>query len=217
MKRMQVLPCAIAMALLGASAAQAAEITPTPLMVQGTIDVPACTVVVDNNGLYEIGELGPTDVKTGTSTSTLTPITKKWTVSCEGDTFMSFSVTDNRKGTASTNDNSQFGMGLVNGTGKLGYYSLAMKNPTVDTVASHVFATNRKNAGDNKGASTVVRTDGFVMGWAAPTSATQQIGRVFAVDMEATPVLAGSQTMNGPIIDDVSLSGSLTFDFAYGL
>ncbi len=195
----------------------AGEITPTPLVVMGTIDVPACNVVIDNGGSYDVAELGPTDVKPGTATTPLKPINHQWTVTCEGDTFMSFSVTDNRKGTASTNDSSQFGMGLVNGTGKLGYYTLSMKNAAVDAVASHVYATNRKSVGDNKGPSAWVRSDGFIMGWAATASATQQIGRLFTADLEATPVLAGSQTMNGPIVDDVELSGSLTFDFAYGL
>jgi len=196
--------------------ASAGPIAPVELKVIGTLDVPACTVTADNDGIYDYGDLSPTDIKPGNTVNPLASITKKWAIDCQGDTYLSFSVVDNADATESAKADQNFGLGNVNTDGKLGYFTVLMENATVDKAPSHVFATT-SNSVANKGATTFVRKTGHTMGWAQTGSHTQQIGRVFETDMTVTATLAGSAAMNGPITDDVPLAGSLTLNFAYGL
>lgn len=196
--------------------ASADPIAPVELKVIGTLDVPACTVAADNDGVYDYSDLSPTDIKPGTTVNTLSPISKNWKIECEGDTYLTFKVVDNADATESVVAAHNFGLGNVNTDGKLGYFTVLMENAKVDNVISHVFATNTTSVA-NRAATTSVRKSGYTMGWAQTAANEQQIGKVFETDMKVTATLAGSATMNGPITDDVPLAGSLTLNFAYGL
>jgi len=105
---------------------------------------------------------------------------------------------------------------FFNDKGSLGHYNVRVSDPVVDGRDVALYTTGRKRPDDNKGTA-VNLTQGDELGWASPTGATQQTGKTFSALLTVTPYLAGSATMNGPISDDVTLSGSLTFTFAYGL
>lgn len=210
-----LVPVAASLALFMGSAS-ADPIAPVDLRVVGTLDVPACTVTAADNGIYDFGDLSPTDIKPGTGTTTLPEITKNWTIDCDGDTYLTFKVNDNAEGTANGTLDTQFGLGNVNGAGKVGFYTVQLLNAKVDQVTSHVFATNTTTL-SNKALTTTVRKNNYSMGWASSTASVQQIGSLFEADMKVIATLAGTQIMNGPITDDVPLDGSLTLDFAYGL
>lgn len=196
--------------------ASADPIAPIELKVTGTLDMPACTVAAVSDGVYDYEDLDATDIRPGTATHPLEAISKTWTITCEGRTYLSFNVVDNAEGTESATAATNFGLGNVNTDGKLGYFTLLMENAKVDTVASHVFASNTTSV-ENKGPNTSVRKSGYTMGWASTATNEQQLGRLFETDLTVQATLAGSAAMNGPITDDVPLAGSLTLNFAYGL
>ncbi|AOI67590.1 fimbrial assembly protein [Burkholderia territorii] len=202
---------AVTAGALGAAAAHAAGPT-AELKVQGKLSVPACTVESPEGGVYDFGKLSSTLIKPGATTTPLSPLSKSWKVNCDASTYLTFSVVDNRAGSTSTPGTSNFGLGNVNGTGKIGYYTVKLTNPTVDGETSSTFTTANTTV---NASTTASLTAGNTHGWAV--SNALKPGKVFGIDLEVAPVLAGTTTMNGAIKDVVDLDGSLTLNYAFGL
>lgn len=203
-----LLPCLLPIGIAYANA-PTAELT-----VTGELTVPTCTVSATNDGVYDIGKLSPTTIS-ATATTTLASLTNTWTVSCDADTFMNFTPIDNRSGTASTTGANNFGLGTVNDTGMIGFYTVTASNATVDGATSRLFTTASTSI---SAAATATLTPGSKTGWAnASGTAAQLAGKLFSVDLVVTPVLASSTTMNGSITDDTEIDGSATLNFSYGI
>ncbi|MHA7847529.1 DUF1120 domain-containing protein [Serratia sp. D1N4] len=183
------------------------------LKVIGELTVPTCTVAGPDDGIYDFGKLSATMIKPAATTA-LTPMTKTWTVTCDAETYLNFAPVDNRAASASAVATTNFGMGMVNNTGKIGYYTAQMENATVDGVASSLFTSASATFTP---AATANITTGQRSGWATATANTQKSGKIFVADITVSPVLASSATMNGPITDDTNIDGSMTLNFAYGI
>lgn len=183
------------------------------LKVIGTLTVPSCTVIAPNDGVYDIGKLSSSLVKAGIVMTSLTSMTKTWTVNCDADTYLNFIPIDNRAASASIVSPAAFGLGYVNGTGKIGYYTARMKNAIVDGKASSVFTTNNSSF---TAAYTTDLINGMRTGWSFANN-LQSTGKVFTADIVVVPVLAGTTTMRGPLTDDAKIDGSLTMNFAFGI
>ncbi|AJX35747.1 DUF1120 domain-containing protein [Burkholderia oklahomensis] len=210
---------ALSIAMLGTTAAHAAA-PAQDLIVKGTIDVPACTVVAADNGVYDYGKISPTLIKSGTTTTPLTKMEKAWTVSCDAETYMSFKVTDNRSDSASSGDNTAFGLGKVNETGKLGYYSVTMQDAQVDGKKAQVYATQNAaltGTGVIALSQKLNKLPNYTHGWANESAKTQMAGKNFTANMVVEAVLGGTETMGGALKDAVELDGSATLTFAFGL
>ncbi len=206
-------PFLISSAIVLFTSSHAFAAAPTAeLKVTGKLEVPGCTLTVEDEGAYDFGTISPVMVKTGTAQTALTPLAKIWNVACTGKTYLTYTVIDNRAASASDVDTGRFGLGNINETGKLGYYDVTMSKATVDEKASSVFSTNTKAI--TSSSSTFIHT-GYTMGWSSGT--TLQAGQNFAALFQVQPVLAGTTTMNGPITDNANLDGSLTMNFAFGL
>ncbi|WP_145490687.1 DUF1120 domain-containing protein [Yersinia rohdei] len=198
--------------LSGINVANAA--TPTAeLKVIGTLTVPSCTIVAPDEGVYDLGRLSSSLVKSGTALTALTAITKTWTVNCDADTYLNFTPVDNRAASASAVATTNFGLGNVNETGKIGYYTAVIKQGTVDGKASNLFssATSTFTA-----TTTAALTTGLRTGWSSAAN-TQSTGKVFTADITVSPILAGTTTMGGPITEDAEIDGSMTMNFAFGI
>jgi type 1 fimbria pilin len=203
---------AVSAIVMGATAAHA-DAPSANLTVKGTITAPSCTVSMPAGGALDYGNISSALVKPGTETSTLIPLGATVTVTCDAQTNLTFSAIDNRAGTASAVGATNFGLGNVNGTGKIGYYTLSLSSATVDGTPSSVFTT----AGTTFTASSSAPvTLGNKQGWAASDSSLM-VGKVFAAQLAATATLAGSAEMGGPVSDTISLDGSTTLNFAFGL
>ena len=204
----------VALAALTLAAATAHAAAPTAeLKVKGTIDVPTCTVTAAKSGVYDFGGIGNTLIKSGTTHTALNPISQDWTVTCDADTFLTFSVVDNRATSVSTVATNNFGLGTVNTTGKIGYYTVNLTSPTVDSVASSTFATTGTTI--SSAASTNLYAGGNKMGWSSGPALKS--GKVFGASLAVTPNIGGTTTMGGAITDEVDLDGSLTLTYAFGL
>lgn len=204
----------ITFAALSVFSGLASADTPTSDMtVIGTLTVPTCTVDAADQGIYDVGKVSPT-LLSATAVTTLTAISKVWTVTCDANTFMNFTPTDNRAASVSNQGTNNFGLGEVNETGKIGYYTVMASNATVDGETSRLFTTNTTSF---NAATTAQLTPGSKTGWSLTSANTQSSGKVFTVDLAVTPVLASTATMGGAITDDVDIDGSATLNFAYGI
>lgn len=186
------------------------------LKVTGKLVVPVCSVVADNNGVYDIGRQSATIVHPNTNTP-LPSMTKTWTITCDAETYLNFTHSDNREASASVVARPNFGLGNVNGSGKIGFYTVDVKNPTVDGVTTRVFSTMNNTITTNDVVPYLSVHKENRHGWAANSSIAQQSGKVFTADFVVTPTLASSTIMNGPITEDTDIDGSLTLNFAYGI
>lgn len=203
--------------ILGMTAAQATAPT-SELTVIGTLAIPSCTILAPNDGIYDIGKLSSSLIKPGTVTAhaamtALTPMTKKWVVTCDADTYLNFTPVDNRDASRHLAYTDTFGLGHVNSTGKIGYYVVWMKNGTVDGKVSQFFSSDTGTFSPN---SEVALYNNRVTGWASAAN-IQTVGKVFATDIMVSPYLAGTTDMNGPITDNTAIDGSMTMSFAFGI
>lgn len=184
------------------------------LSVKGKMAIPSCEVSLTNNGVYNLGKIASGAI-TPTKTKLLKEINGEVTVMCEADTFLNFSAVDNREGTASSIGNTHFGLGNVNGAGKLGFYKMKFFGATVDRVAAAVYS-------ENKGSASIEATNGVyvekgkVTGWATREDA-QASGKFFQAYLAVEPVLASLQDMGGTPAEGTKLDGSATLSFSYAL
>ncbi|CNJ56461.1 DUF1120 domain-containing protein [Yersinia aldovae] len=185
------------------------------LKVKGKIGVPSCIVVSPDNGIYNLGQISSTQVKPGTTVNTLPSMTKTWTVNCDAVTYLSYTSVDNRLTSVSdTSTARNYGLGNVNRTGKIGFYTAIISNPSVDGQSSSLYYAQGSGAGTANTSAYLVT--GYRYGWSNST-AVATAGKTFNADITVAPVLAGTTTMNGPITEDTNIDGSLTMNFAFGI
>ncbi|OQV35957.1 DUF1120 domain-containing protein [Serratia marcescens] len=184
------------------------------LKVQGKMAAPSCQVSLDKGGVFDLGKLSNGLIDPNKATP-LTGSMITITTDCDAKTYLSFSVEDNREGSSSSSGSTNFGLGNVNGNGKLGYYQLKMRDGMVDGKLSSLYSTS-KGSTSFSAVSSITLDKNKVMGWAESTNA-QNSGKRFFAAIELNPVLASSKDMNGPITDSVKLDGSALLNFTYGL
>ncbi|ANM79622.1 MULTISPECIES: DUF1120 domain-containing protein [Serratia] len=213
MMKKTVISASIAAVLMMANQVSAASMSPE-LKVKGQMAVPSCQVSIVNDGVFDLGKLSNALVSSTTATA-LAKSQKQLVVDCEAETFLNFTVVDNREGTASVTGSANFGLGGVNGSGKLGYYKVNALNAAVNGVSSALYSV-QKGATTFSTVSSAYVDKNNVTGW-AKSGNVQNSGRLFSVMLEVEPYLASSKDMNGPITDSVKLDGSSTLNFAYGI
>lgn len=182
------------------------------LTVNGQLVVPNCVVAATDDGIYDLGKIAAITIKPNAET-VLSPIIKNWTITCDADTYLTLTPTDNRAASSTHTASNRYGLGNVNGSGKIGTYYVEMLNGTVDGVSSNLYTT----------ASTTITPQanayiqkGYKNGWAAGTN-RQKSGKIFGADFKVVATLASSATMNGPITEDANIDGSMTLNFAFGI
>lgn len=228
MKKIHYTVLAAAFGLLLAGQA-AAEAPTADLLVKGTIEVPGCDVAItgedgDNSSEYNFGDIDSSTVKPGNITTALNPLTKTWTIQCTGKTNLTYQIEDHQAETALTPTNkAQFGLGNVNGDGKIGFYEVDMLNAKISSDGAEPVAA--QTFGAVKGSTTFTRAASVklsstnVMGWSENAANNLAAADTFIADFKVTPTLGGTGAnhMKGTITEDVKLDGSLTFTFAFGL
>ncbi|PQZ95488.1 MULTISPECIES: DUF1120 domain-containing protein [Pseudomonas] len=124
---------ALATALL-VTGAQALAASSVDLTVKGLITPSACTPVLSNGGSVEYGKISAKDLLPDRPTP-LAEQTVQLAVSCDAATLMALDADDNRAGSNYGDDTMEFGLGLINGTEKLGAMTVKMISPIADGVA----------------------------------------------------------------------------------
>ncbi|CRL96495.1 MULTISPECIES: DUF1120 domain-containing protein [unclassified Pseudomonas] len=129
----------IAAALL-AFTGQAVAASSVDLTVKGLITPSACTPALSNGGAIDYGKISAKDLKPDLPTQ-LPQHILQLTVTCDAATLMAIEGKDNREGTDYGNDLMYFGLGLINGTEKLGRMSIRLLSPLADGVAARTIAS----------------------------------------------------------------------------
>lgn len=119
----------LAAVLLSASSLASAA-SSTDLAVKGLITPSACTLDLPG-GVVDHGKISAKDLNQDSHTQ-LEAKTLQLSVSCEAKTLFAIVPIDNRAGSGSISGDGVYGLGLVNGTQKLGFYELMLRNPVTD-------------------------------------------------------------------------------------
>lgn len=115
--------------LTGAGTALAAS--SVDLTVRGLITPSACEPTLSGGGNVELGKISAKDLKADENTR-LADQALQLTVTCDAATLMAIEPKDNRAGSASDIGEFAFGLGLVNGSEKLGFFAMMVESAVAD-------------------------------------------------------------------------------------
>lgn len=122
--------------LMLVTATQALAASSVDLNVRGLITPSACEISVSNGGQFDLGKLAAKDLSPNHITY-LPKMSAQVTTTCEGATLMALEPKDNRAGSAHTQDGYMFGLGLINGTEKLGAMTAGLGTHTADGAVAY--------------------------------------------------------------------------------
>lgn len=131
----------ITVALLSAMVGQAVAASSVDLSVTGSITPASCTPALSAGGVVDHGKISVKDLNPVPSYHTVLPLaTLGLSVNCTASTLFAIKSTDNRVGSSAEplGGISSFGLGLVNGDRKVGWYTLRMSNALGDGAARPV-------------------------------------------------------------------------------
>lgn len=179
------------------------------MSVRGLITPSACTPGLGNGGQFEVGKIAAKDLKVNDYT-VLTDHITQLSVTCEAPTLMAIEPKDNRAGSEAMGEPSYFGLGLINGSEKLGSLSVLVEKVFADGVASR--ATDSLDGG-----ATWVRHSGIgpdrILSVANTTAYTPIPTKLFEAQMTLTPVIAPASSLT--LTEEVPIDGSVTLTVRY--
>lgn len=203
----------VASTLLVAGSSLAAGLS-AEIKVVGELIAPTCEVKLPNEGIFDYGSISHTKISRDKPAGLGAKGGGIMEVKCDAETAMTFNVIDNRLGSASEAGKT-FGLGNVNTTGKLGFYAIQAYFPQVDGKNGALFVTSNTSIPSTH---TLVNLEhGKRVGWAPSSGNTLAIGKTFTAQLLVDAYLAKSGDMHGGIGEDVSLDGSTTLEFGFGL
>ncbi|KAB0521358.1 MULTISPECIES: DUF1120 domain-containing protein [Pseudomonas] len=179
------------------------------LTVKGLITPSACTPALSNSGSVDYGKISAKDLNVDQVTP-LTEQTVQLTVTCDAATLMALDADDNRAGSNYGGDISEFGLGLVNGTQKLGAMGLSLNTPIADGVEGRTIASV-------DGGVTWVNerslTPDNLISVADTAVATPIPVQVLTSDLIVSPKIAPSSQLT--LTNEVAIDGSVTVTVRY--
>ena len=193
--------------------------------VTGNIIPSSCDITAPQGGDYNFGDISHTLIN---STDTkLAAKTQTWNISCDGSTFLMVSSQDNKNSSVTNTAYNAFGLGLNGDVGKVGYYTAEMSNLIVDGEPAQAGGYTNYSSSfysiDDPSDRTFFTydslffpsTNGLWIAWAKGRD-TLLAGKNFSADITVEPVLARA-TSFGEVTTDVSLEGSMTMNFSFGI
>lgn len=203
----------VAVALLGGTSCVLAA-SSVDLTVKGSITPSACVPNLTQGGTVDYGKIPAKDLSVDTPTE-FAPVTLQLSIDCEAPTLFALNAKDNRFGSSLFPSLTwYYGLGYVNGTQKLGSYSLDLLNPVAD---SAVFPIHSFDQGQNwwKFAGGMMRHTYW-----NSFSDTPGVGpflpkalRAVTADLQIITFVAPSKDL--PIAQEVPLDGSASLDLLY--
>ncbi|KRP53443.1 DUF1120 domain-containing protein [Pseudomonas poae] len=197
--------------LLSACLGNAFAASNIDLSVKGLITPSACTPGLPNNGDVDLGKISAKDLKQDTYTL-LPERTLQMSIDCDASTLFALQGTDNRASSSTTS--TDYGLGLIDNTQKIGRYSLLMSNSVADTVT--VAALESFDGG-----LTWMELDGAI--WqrknlAAFGSRTNGQWapipiKALTTDLILKPLIAPAKDLN--LANEVQIDGSATLEVKY--
>ncbi|MBD9457212.1 DUF1120 domain-containing protein [Pseudomonas sp. PDM05] len=185
------------------------------LTLKGSITPSACVPTLTQDGTVDYGKIAAKELSMNSSTE-LPPANLQLSVNCEAPTLFALNGKDNRFGTAHYSAlNWAYGLGLINGTEKLGSYGIDVLNPVSDVVLYPLFSFNN-------GQSWLMNPSGSYMSHSALNAFTDIPGsgphfpaalRNITVDLRISTDIAPARTLT--LTEEVPLDGSASLDLLY--
>ncbi|MBK5439642.1 DUF1120 domain-containing protein [Pseudomonas sp. TH32] len=198
----------VASTLLIACAPAAFAASTVDLTVTGLITPNSCTPQLSGGGQVDYGKISAKDLKI-TGSTFIGAQTLQMTVSCDAPILIGLKAIDNRPGSASMSQG--MGLGLINGTQKLGFYYLYLRNPIADTVAVQPIIT------EDNGMSwfnDAFWNPQFLSSVAAMSDDSQPLPvQNLTVDLEVMTSIARTDGLD--LSNEVPLDGSATLEVKY--
>lgn len=183
------------------------------LTVRGSITPSACTPLLDQGGLIDYGKIAARDLNP-TAFTRLPDANLPVGVNCEASTLFAVMLTDNRA-SSSASAPLGFGLGLINGSEKVGVFNVVLHTPLADSAP----ITQLQSL--NYGQSWMVVDEGVALpalrlgafGNASSGTWAPVAIRELRVQMRVSTSIAPAQ---GLTLDrEVPLDGSATLDLIY--
>lgn len=193
--------------LIGSASAFAAS--SVDLTVKGIITPSACTPALSNSGSVDYGKISAKDLNVDQVTP-LTEQTVQLTVTCDAATLMALDADDNRPGSNYGGDTTEFGLGLINGTQKLGAMTLSLNTPVADGVAGRPITS--VDGGVTWVVARNLTPDNLIS--VADTTVDAPIPvQVLTSDLTVSPKIAPSNQLT--LTNEVAIDGSVTVTVRY--
>ena len=198
---------ALATALLVSTSASSLAASTVDLTVKGVITPSACTPGLSGAGVIDYGKISAKDLNLTTQTP-LPRTTLQLTITCEGSTLFAIKGTDNRAGSGSTLNG--YGLGLINGTQKLGGMSLRLLSSVADGVP--VRTVGSYDNGVTWGSESYLMRGNLIApaptGIDLPTPVQQ-----WAADLRVMPFIAKTSGLD--LTNEAPIDGSVTLTVRY--
>ncbi|KAF1028745.1 MAG: Protein GltF [Pseudomonas sp.] len=156
---MKLRPHLLISALILGAAGHATAASSLDLAVTGSITPSACEPTLSNGGVFDYGKIAAKDL----SPDQLTDLGKRTvaiSITCDAAVLMALQGKDNRAGSDYEGNGRYYGLGLVNGTEKLGDFNFTWSNLIADGAA--VRSISSQNNGSTWQAASVFRPNYFV-------------------------------------------------------
>lgn len=196
--------------LVGGSFAHAAS--SVNLSATGKITPSACEPSLSNGGVYELGKIPARDLNPDQPTP-LPAKNLQLKLSCEALTLVALKPRDNRPGTSFDSDNTlKFGLGLVNGSEKVGSMLLRLQSIMADGTQMYGIGS----VGETSWSPTDILSSTFLTSFTpnrgTPSLAPAPVQRLTA-DVLITPRIAPANTLT--LTEEVPIDGSATLEVNY--
>lgn len=204
-------PRNLLLAALLASSGNAMAASSVDLAVNGTITPSACELSLANGGSFDLGKIAAKDLWPAQPTD-LERQTTQLTLNCEAATLVAIESKDNRAGSSSSyeDQDSTFGLGLINGTQKLGYLWATLSGPKADGTTA--YGIHSMDGGLTWAWDGIFKPGGLtsVTKGEPPTpTPVQVLTAIMRVDASIAP--ANSLTLN----EEVPIDGSVSLTVKY--
>ncbi|MEQ4690858.1 hypothetical protein [Providencia manganoxydans] len=181
------------------------EITPE------IVKPPSCEVISPDGGQYQINKVQAHHIKRNDSFQ-LPEMNKTWLVICDIPVSLFLQFIDNRKD-SSPIDNNYFGLGNVNGNGKLGAYQIILNHAKIDDKPARIYVKDNATNGDS---DKIIVSDNHIYGFSLNDNNITN-GEKFSINILVKSKLNSLKETNGPLIDGAELDGSAELIFSFGI
>ncbi|MDQ0650568.1 DUF1120 domain-containing protein [Pseudomonas cedrina] len=203
-------------ALLLAGVSNAWAASSVDLSVTGAITPAACTPALSAGGVVDLGKISVSDLNSGRDTP-LPPQSLALTVNCTAATLFAVKASDNRSGSSGDwgAGLSSFGLGLVDGDKKVGWYLLKMSNSLADGVSQPVIESMVGDVWLNAPDDTQIWQPDWMRAFNAgsDTSPAPMPVQNMTTDLVVQTTIVRKEQL--PTGQEVPLDGSATLDIVY--
>jgi hypothetical protein len=182
----------------------------TELSVTGLITPSACEPGLSDGGRYDLGKIAARELNVDQPTP-LPTYNLQLKITCEALTLLALEPRDNRPGSSSDDDQTaKFGLGLVNGTIKLGYMTLLLDSVVADGAQMHPIGSS----GPSTWAPTRILSPHFLTAFTPDkTVAVPAPIQLLNANLQINPTIAPANTL--PLTEEIPIDGSMTLTVKY--